>query len=61
MPSKAYLLLCLAIFANPSVGAQQVPQPSIDPSNTAGTIHCHNQPYVTVTTDAEQAVLEVLR
>ena len=56
MPSKACLLLCLAIFANPSVRAQQAPQPPIDPSNTAGMIHCHNQPYVTVTADPEQAV-----
>jgi len=56
MPRKTYLLLCLAMFANPSVRAQQAPQPPIDPSNTAGMIHCHNQPYVTVTADPEQAV-----
>ena len=57
MPSKqAYLLLFLAILANPSLRAQQAPQPPIDPSNTAATIRCHNQPYVTVTADAEQAV-----
>jgi hypothetical protein len=56
MPSKAYLLLCLAILANPSVRAQQAPQPPIDSSNTAGMIHCHNQSYVIVTADPEQAV-----
>lgn len=57
MPSKQpYPLLLLAIFANPSVPAQQAPQVPIDPSNTAATINCHNQPYVSVTADAEQAV-----
>jgi len=56
MSRKAYLLWCLAIFTNPSVRAQQAPQPPIDPSTTAAIIHCHNQPYVTVTADAEQAV-----
>jgi hypothetical protein len=57
VPTKqTYSLLFLAIFANPSVRAQQAPQAPIDPTNTAATINCHNQPYVSVTADAEQAV-----
>ncbi len=57
MPSKQTIsLLFLAIFANPSVRAQQAPQAMIGPVNTAATINCHNQPYVSVTADAEQAV-----
>ena len=56
MPSKQAYLLLLAIFANPSVWAQQTPQAPIDSGNTAATINCHNQPSVSVTADEEQAV-----
>jgi len=56
VPSKQAYLLLLAIFANPSVWAQQTPQAPIDSGNTAATINCHNQPSVSVTADEEQAV-----
>lgn len=52
---QAYLLLFLGIFANPSArAAQEKLQPSLVPGNAGATIKCHDQPYVSVTADAEQ-------
>jgi hypothetical protein len=49
-----YGLLLVGVLANPSLKAQQTP--SLDPSHATATIHCHGEPYVSVTADAEQAV-----
>jgi len=55
MASKqVYLLWLLAILVNGPAHAQQTAQPQLD--SGAATIKCHDQSYVSVTADAEQAV-----
>jgi hypothetical protein len=55
MASKqVYLLWLLGILVNGSAHAQQTPRPPLD--SGAATIKCHDQPYVSVTADPEQAV-----
>ena len=63
MASKhAYLLLFLGIFFHSSAGAaQQTPPPPLASNNATAIIKCHDEPYVSLTADAEQAVpLEVV-